>query len=117
ATPGYENSQSTPTTGSTNQIFLSSATFSPNKNEKLVLNLRFNQGGKMTNVIIFNSLGKEVRTLLQNHRLGTRDIIKWDGLDNAGKNSPTGVYHLSIEVYDSNGYLKTFKKSCILVKT
>jgi hypothetical protein len=47
-------------------------------------------------LIIFNSLGQEVRTLVSGISSGGRRRLEWDGRDNAGQLQPSGVYYLRI---------------------
>jgi len=114
ATPGYQNSQLENKKPINQTFFLSSKTFAPSLNEQLKINFRFHEGGKMVNLLIFNSSGREVRSLLKNHRLGTKDLILWDGLNNENQKLPFGVYFLSIEIFDSKGNLNIYKDSCVL---
>lgn len=45
--------------------------------------------------ILYDNLGKEVRTLIRNHRYNPgRYQIKWDGKNNDGKEVSSGIYYL-----------------------
>ena len=114
STPGYRNSQSENKEANPPNLYLSSKTFSPQKDESLVINFNFKQGGQMTNIYIYNRAGKTVRVLHKNHRLGTIDKALWDGKDDHGGTLPSGVYHLNIEIYDAHGNLTKFREGCIV---
>lgn len=114
STPGYRNSQQENLAVSGPVIYLSSKTFLPNKNESLVINFNFKQGGQMMNISIYNRQGKTVRVLYKNHRLGTVDQAVWDGKDAHNEQLPPGVYRLHIEIYDAFGNLKKYSEDCVL---
>jgi flagellar hook assembly protein FlgD len=41
---------------------------------------------------IFNTLGQEIRTLVDAPRAAGKHILQWDGKDNDGKPAASGVY-------------------------
>ncbi len=41
---------------------------------------------------IFNLLGQSVRTLVDDARSAGKYVVAWDGTDNAGRTSPSGIY-------------------------
>lgn len=116
ATPGYENSQAVNADSHSYGVSLLNTKFAPDKDETLDLHIGLPRGGKMTNILIFNSLGKQVKKLRTNHRLGTRNTIRWNGTDEQLNILPTGVYYVHTELYDSKGGLETFKATALLIR-
>lgn len=116
ATPGYQNSQAINEDSGSYGFSLRTDKFHPDKNETLELRIGFPKGGKMANIIIYNSSGKQVRKLFLNHRLGTRNIFHWNGQDDYDKVLPTGVYYVYTELYDSVGGLTSYKEACLLIR-
>lgn len=71
---------------------------------------RFDQGGLVANVKIFDPQGRSVKEIAENQLLGPEGFFRWDGdLDN-GSRARTGYYIVWFEVFDASGLLKTFRK-------
>ncbi len=62
------------------------------------------------NIMVYNYLGQEVRTLVHNqdHHTGTHTVI-WDGKDNNSKNVSNGVYFLRVTAGDLHATKKLVK--------
>ena len=65
-------------------------------------------------VDIFNSSGYLTRKLINNEYLGTEGSVSWDGIDNNNTKSAVGIYIFYVTVYDINGYIKKYRKTCVL---
>ncbi|MGA1196665.1 MAG: FlgD immunoglobulin-like domain containing protein [Candidatus Latescibacterota bacterium] len=52
-------------------------------------------------IVVYNALGQEVRTLVDNYKLSGDYSAQWDALDNAGNEVASGVYMYRMEV---NGF-------------
>lgn len=115
-TPGYQNSQAANDDSLSYGVSLLNEKFAPYKDETLDLHIGLPRGGMMANILVFNSAGNQVKKLRSNHRLGTRNIISWDGTDEQLNILPMGVYYIHTELYDSNGSLKTFKTTALLIR-
>jgi flagellar hook assembly protein FlgD len=48
------------------------------------------------NLVIYDTSGREVRTLVDEILPGGRSQAVWDGRDNSGKRLPSGVYFASL---------------------
>src|SRR5690554_2903555 len=114
ATPGYHNSQSENKEPISKTVFLSEKIFNLNQDRQLLINIHLPSGGKMANMNIYNSKGISVRSLLKNQLLGTKEQFKWNGKGDKNQNLSTGIYYIYVEVFDNNGFLKTYKESCVL---
>jgi flagellar hook assembly protein FlgD len=51
----------------------------------------------MVELNIYNSLGQEVRSLIDNEFTAGTYQVKWNGLDDSGREAPAGVYFYKIQ--------------------
>lgn len=116
ATPGYQNSQALNQDTQSYGVYLINKKFAPEKEDNLELHIGFEKGGKMANVSVYSSNGISVKKLLSNHRLGTRNLVNWDGTDDQGKPVPSGVYYVYTELYSSVEQRESFKEACLLLR-
>ncbi len=75
--------------------------FNPTTSIKFDLNSSEN-----ISIKIYNSLGKEIRTLLDNYLPSGEHIVQWNGRDNKGNILPGGVYFIQMI---AGSYQKTIK--------
>lgn len=116
ATPGYENSQYYPATIAESSITIDPETFSPDNdgyNDILNIHYEFDEPGYVGNIIIYDSYGRVMRNLMQNELLGTSGIVSWDGITETSEKARTGIYVILVEVFDLDGNVNTFKRSCV----
>ena len=86
--------------------------FNPATSIKFALSIESN-----INIKIYNTLGKEIKELLNETRLSGEYEINWDGTDNNGNKVSSGVYFITMLANNSNNNLpfrKTIKS--ILLK-
>ncbi len=57
-------------------------------------------------LVIYNALGQEVRTLVDNYKLSGEYAAQWDARDEAGRAVASGVYVYRLEV---NGFIQTHR--------
>ncbi|MDF1671968.1 MAG: lamin tail domain-containing protein, partial [Vicingaceae bacterium] len=117
ATPGYENSQYQQTNNDGNEINVEPETFSPDNDgydDVVNINYNFSEGGYVANVLIYDAKGRLVKNLLQNQLLGTSGTFSWDGTSDNNEKGRIGIYIIFVEVFDLNGDVKSFKKTCVL---
>jgi hypothetical protein len=57
------------------------------------------------NIKIYNTLGKEIKELLNEARLSGEYEINWDGTDNFGNKVSSGVYFITM---DANSFSKNY---------
>jgi hypothetical protein len=48
-------------------------------------------------LVVYNTLGQEVRTLVNNYKLAGEYSVKWDGRDNVGREVASGIYVYRME--------------------
>ena len=73
------------------------------------------QAGRVT-LSIFNSLGQEVRRLVDREQAAGYHLVTWNGRDQQGKPVPTGVYHYRLQVEDASGAGFVSTKKMIMAK-
>ena len=117
-TPGRQNSQyilSTETLPP--EVSISPEVFSPDNNgfdDVLSISYRFDTPSLMGEVIIFDSSGRKIRHLVRQQILSAEGTFFWDGSDDRGRKSVTGIYIIYFQAYNSNGVRKIFKIPCVL---
>lgn len=117
ATPGYKNSQSDVSTGNGNEISVDPEIFSPDDdghNDVLNIHYNFADPGNVANVNIYDARGRLIRNLVNNELLGNTGFFVWDGLTNEKVKARIGIYVIYAEVYQLNGNVKSYKKTCVL---
>ncbi len=116
ATPGYENSQYL-LAASEDEVSISPETFSPDQDGvDDVVNIAFSvaESGYVANVKIYDPEGRQVRDLVNNRILGRTDVVSWDGIRDDAQKADIGIYLIFIELYNLQGDVKHFKKTCVL---
>lgn len=117
ATPGLPNSQTKNTTEIQDEITPEPKAFSPNNdgyNDAVTIRFRFGKPGYIANVRIFNAVGRQVRFLVKNQSLAQEGNWPWDGKSESGQKLNIGVYIILVEVFDRDGQVKQFKKTCTI---
>jgi len=117
ATPGLPNSQTESETEIQDEITPEPKAFSPNGdgyNDELTIHFQFGKPGYIANVRIFDSVGRQVRFLIKNQSLAQAGSWLWDGKGESGQKLSIGVYIVLVEIFDSEGHSKAFKKTCTI---
>jgi hypothetical protein len=117
ATPTYRNSQYFENQIVADDFFeIPENTFSPDGDgfkDFLVINYRMDKPGS-AKVKVFDSEGREVKSLANNEQLMAEGFLRWDGdLDGGGK-ARIGIYVVWIEIFHPDGTTRNFKKTCVL---
>lgn len=116
ATPGYANSQGTPATTSDEFTIIPEA-FTPDGDgidDVTIFHYSQSSSGKSADLLIFDSGGRLVKTLLKNQVIGTNGTIQWDGTDDQGKAVRMGYYLVIIKTLDTNGTINQYKKRVVV---
>ncbi|MBI3219755.1 MAG: lamin tail domain-containing protein [Bacteroidetes bacterium] len=117
ATPGYINSNSRlDLSVATDAIQVEPLIFSPNRpgQDFSKISYRFAQPGFAASVKILDQQGRQVRELANNETLGYEGFFRWDGDQDNGNKARLGYYVVWMEVFDTNGAVKTFRERIIL---
>jgi len=116
-TPGYANSNSTPTIEITDNFQFVEKVFSPNNdgdNDIMVLGYSLDKPGYVANIHVKDIGGFTIKTLKSNETLSTSGLITWDGLDMEQKLANIGMYIVVGEVFHTDGEVIPLKKVCVL---
>ena len=117
ATPGFQNSQYSPTANASGEMSIDPAIFSPDNDgleDVLTIGYRFEQAGFVGTLSVFDIAGREVRTLMENQLLGTEGAISWNGLLDDGGLGRMGPYIVVFEVFNLEGNTERYKKTVTL---
>lgn len=117
ATPGLPNSQAGTNTEAIDDIITEQVVFSPNgdgTNDLLTIRFSLGKPGYMANVRIFDVVGRQVKYLIKNESLAQDGTWTWNGDGDTNQQLNMGVYIILVELFDSDGHTKTFKKTCTL---
>jgi hypothetical protein len=113
ATPGFLNSNSRmETMASSEDVVISPEIFIPGIGQPdfTEIQYKFNQGGYVANVKVFDASGRMIKELANNALLGTEGFIRWDGDREDGSKARIGYYMVWFEVFDTSGTVRTFRK-------
>lgn len=117
ATPGLPNSQTRNEAEAENEITCEPQAFSPNGddyNDDLTIHFNLDKPGYIANVRIFDAVGRPIIHLVKNQSLAQDGSWTWDGKNQSGQKQSIGVYVLLVELFDSEGHTRAFKKTCTL---
>ena len=116
ATPAYKNSQYLLADGGSG-VSISNPLFSPDNdgyNDVLNINYKLDEIGKIANIYIYDSKGRQVRYLIRNQQLQQEGSVSWNGINDDNEKAPIGIYVVYIELFNLSGKLNKYKLSCTL---
>lgn len=116
ATPGFANSAALPDEVG---IQLKSRIVTPDQdglNDDLELHYALPLQNLMATIRIYDIRGRVVRTLMQHMSIPSRGIWKWDGMTDQRQPVRESLYTVYIELYNSQGFRKDFRKSFVIVR-
>lgn len=117
ATPGYINSQHQTATQVNGIMQVEPLVFSPDNDgyrDQVHFQFQFPASGYSGTVHIFNDAGLLIKTLLHNSLMGVQSSLSWNGLDEEGKLSASGIYLVYLEAFNLNGKVVQEKKAFAL---
>ena len=116
ATPAYKNSQYLLADGGSG-VSITNPLFSPDNdgyNDVLNINYKLDEIGKIANIYIYDSKGRQVRYLVRNQQLQQEGSVSWNGINDDNEKAPIGIYVVYIELFNLSGKLNKYKLSCTL---
>jgi len=118
ATPTYRNSQFFETLITATDFFeIPEPSFSPDGDgfkDFLVINYRMDKPGYSAKIKIFDSEGRQVKSLANNEQLSSEGFLRWDGDMDGGGKARVGIYIVWVEIFHPDGEKRNFKKTCVL---
>ncbi len=118
ATPANKNSQFTQFSGEiTNEILIEPEVFSPNNDgydDRTFIRYKFAEPGYIANITIYNSHGQLVKRIANNELLAVEGSFSWDGLYEDNQRVTIGIYIIYFEVFNLQGNVKSYKKTCVV---
>jgi hypothetical protein len=116
ATPAYKNSQYLLADGGSG-VSITNPLFSPDNDgyyDVLNINYKLDEIGKIANIYIYDSKGRQVRYLIRNQQLQQEGTVSWNGINDDNEKAPIGIYVVYIELFNLSGKLNKYKLSCTL---
>jgi Lamin Tail Domain/Bacterial Ig-like domain len=110
-TPTYQNSQFLMTI-SNESVSCEPKLFSPDNDgydDVVNINYAFDEAGYIGNILIYDSEGRLVKTLIQNELLASSGSYTWNGINETNEKAGIGLYIVFVEVFDLDGNVKSFK--------
>lgn len=119
-TPGYQNSQQQSESQVKGSITASPNVFSPNydgRDDYVFIRYQLDQPGYVASVVIYDSYGRKIRTLVYNQRLSIEGQWRWDGLNDQSYPMGAGMYLVLTDLFDLRGKKRKFKTVVVLATT
>lgn len=113
ATPGYLNGNAvTKININEERVQITPEIFEPQSGQPNFTQIyyRFDKGGFIANVKVYDSQGRTIRELATNELLGADGFFRWDGDDEKGRKVRVGSYMVWFEIFDDKGSVVTFRK-------
>ena len=116
-TPGYQNSVFIENEEVTSDVDIQPPVFSPDGDgydDITTVNLKDMGNGYTAKILVFDTRGKLVKTLVNCKNVADQSRFVWNGIDDDGNVVPIGMYVVFVEVFDLYGNTKRFKKVVVV---
>jgi hypothetical protein len=117
-TPTYQNSQFIENPLDENsEVWLSADLFSPDNDgndDVLQINYKFSGAGYTCTVIVFDATGRPIKTIAKKEAVSTQGAFSWDGTNDYGIKTQSGVYVVYVETVSGNGDVKSYKFNVVV---
>ena len=117
ATPGFANSQQrTKNDVAEGEVLIVPEIFSPGNDmhDFIQIQYRFDQGGWVANVKVYDQQAHLLRTVANNETLGPEGFFRWDGDRDDGGKTRLGYYVVRFEIFNAMGSVRTFMKRVVV---
>jgi len=116
-TPTYKNSQYRIDATVQGEITLAPEIISPDNDgmdDFATIGYVFPEPGYVTNITIFDAVGRPVRYLQRNALSGLKGYYRWDGLGEKNQKLTVGIYIIYTDVFNLEGKTKRFKNVIVM---
>lgn len=116
ATPGYANANTSPAQTSSEEVAIVPEIFEPVYGQPNFTSIqyKFNRSGFVANAKVLDAQGRLIKRLTNNEVLATEGFFTWYGDQDDGTQARVGYYTLWMEVFDTSGIVKTFRKRIVI---
>lgn len=116
ATPGYQNGNSISVVSAVHEVTVEPEIFEPGTGTPnfATLHFRFEKPGFVANAGIFDAQSRLVKVIASNEILTDSGILTWEGDTDEGIQARVGYYTFWLEVFDTSGIVKTFRKRIVI---
>ena len=117
ATPGEMNSQFMAGKTENEEVVIEPQVFMPGNvgyHDFTIIKCRFATSGNMASIKIVDADGRLIKTILSHKSIGAVEDFKWEGLDDHGKEVRMGYYIVYLEIYNSTGVKKLYRKKVVV---
>lgn len=80
----------------------------------MLINYAFDEVGYTANIKIYDSEGREIKSLYNNELLGREGVLKWDGSTDAASKARVGIYILWTQVFRPDGTVVEQKEAVVV---
>lgn len=118
-TPGYRNSQYLNIDHNNATIDVFPLLFSPDNDghdDILSIHYKMQEPGYVATIIIYDAMGRIIKTLVRNDLLGLEGNWTWDGLGDNHQSLPMGIYIVYTDLFTVTGKKTQFKKMVVLAR-
>lgn len=117
ATPGKMNSQYLASITNSEEVVLEPIIFDPGNNgfhDFTTIKCRFASSGNMATIKIVDATGRTIKTIISHQSIGAEEDFKWEGIDENGNEVRMGYYIVYLEIYNSAGAKKIYRKKVVV---
>lgn len=117
ATPGKMNSQHLASIAGNEEVIIEPKVFAPGNNGFhgfTIIKCRFATTGNMGSIKILDATGRLIKTIISHQSIGAEEDFKWEGLDDNGQEVRMGYYIVYLEIYNSSGIKKLYRKKVVV---
>lgn len=116
ATPGYPNSNNVFIGSGNEEIRVEPEVFIPENGQPNFATIHYSlePSDQVANIIIFDSSGRQVKTIVQNALLGASGFLRWEGDLDDGTRARVGVYMIKVELFDRAGSTRVIMRRVVL---
>lgn len=116
ATPGYINANAIQQNSGQGEVRVEPEIFEPLTGQPNFASIHYNfdRPGFVANAKILDAQGRVVKKIINNEVLASVGFFTWNGEQDDGTQARIGYYTLWMEVFDTSGFVKTFRKRIVL---